>query len=408
MTRSTILPLSLDDIPGVDMHSAEFLSAPHAVFSQLRQQAPLARSRRGLEVIDYQWMYDLYADRRLDTPGVAPLVAKGTPERFTTFLEQGFLLGFHGERHNRIRKVVQKGFTPRQVDRQRQVMRQCAAELVDNFDGNEIDFVESFSIQFPVVSICRILGVPEQDIPQFKEAGILLHLMGAVPLAPGYPKIEEGLGILYDYVSRLVADRRRRPGEDFISALIEAEHSEGRLTEAELVWNIVNLLFAGQDTTRFQLAGVVRAAIEEPGEAWERLAADPRLVGSVLAEGYRFYPAVQWSSRQPLEDIEYDGIPFSRGQWIFLHNLAASRDPNAFPDPDRYDIEREQRFALPFGRGLHHCVGQLLAKIGMEEAMLILTRRLADPRIVGDVHSVSPTAMVGGPEHLPIGFRLRT
>jgi cytochrome P450 len=302
---------------------------------------------------------------------------------------------------------VQKGFTPRQVDRQRDVMRQCAGELVDNFDGDEIDFVESFSVKFPVVSICRILGVPEEDIPLFQDAATILHLMGAVPLAPGFPRIEEGLGVLHDYVSRLVCERRRQPKNDFISALIEAEQSEGKLTEEELVWNIVNLLFAAQDTTRFQLAGVVRAAVEEPGGTWERLAADPSLVGAVLSEGYRFYPAVQWSSRQPLDEIEYNGFRFAKGQWMFLNNLAASRDPQAFPDPDRYDIARAQRFAVPFGRGLHHCVGQLLAKIGMEEALLILSRRLADPRVVGDVYCVSPTAMVGGPEHLPIGFRER-
>lgn len=393
-----------NDLPLFDLQDAAFQSDPHGTFGSLLEQGPLARTRRGIEVLGYDWNYRLYAERRLDTPGVQAFIDKGVPPTFQSFLEDGFLLGFHGEKHDLIRRVIQKGFSIRQVEGMRAMMRDVAGQLVDEFAAGKADFVADFSMKFPVISICRLLGVPEEDIPRFKDAAVVLHLMGAVPIAPGFPRIEAALATLRDYVAELVARRRADPQPDFISALIEAQESEGKLTESELVWNIANLLFAGQDTTRFQLAGIVRAAIEQPGNAWTRLADDPSLVGKVMWEGMRFYPTVKWSSRKPLEDFTFEGFCFERGKWVFLSNHAATRDPAAFPDPHRYDIDRDQTFALAFGRGLHHCAGQMLARAGMEEALLVLSQRLPDLRLSGPVVETKPTSMVGGPEVMPVTF----
>lgn len=394
-----------DRLPRFDLQDPGFWAEPHATFGPLLERGPVARTRRGIEVLGYDWNYRLYAERRLETPGVQAFIDKGVPPTFRAFLEDGFLLGFHGARHDLVRRVIQKGFSIRQVEGLRAMMREVANRLVDEFAAGEADFVADFTMKFPVISICRLLGVPQEDIPRFKDAAVVLHLMGAVPIAPGFPRIEEALSTLRAYVAELVARRRADPQEDFISALIEAQDTEGRLTESELVWNIANLLFAGQDTTRFQLAGIVRAAIEEPGDAWSRLAQDSALVGKVMWEGMRFHPTVKWSSRKPLEDFDFDGFRFERGTWVFLSNHAATRDPAAFPDPHRYDIDREQSFALPFGRGLHHCAGQMLARAGMEEALLVLSQRLSDLRIAGPVHESRPTSMVGGPEAMPVRFR---
>ena len=381
-----------DDLPQFDLQDQAFWTSPHDTFGSLLAQSPIARTRRGIEVLSYDWNWRLYAERRLDTPGVQAFIDKGVPPTFQSFLEDGFLLGFHGERHDLIRRVIQKGFSIRQVEGMRVMMRGVADKLIDEFSGNEVDFVADFSMKFPVISICRLLGVPDEDIPRFKDAAVVLHLMGAVPIAPGFPKIEAALGTLRDYVVDLVDRRRSDPQDDFISALIEAQETEGKLTESELAWNIANLLFAGQDTTRFQLAGIVRAAIEEPGEAWSRLSANPELVAKVMWEGMRFHPTVKWSSRKPLQDFEFQEFFFERGKWVFLSNHAATRDPGVFPDPHRYDIDREQTFELPFGRGLHHCAGQMLARTGMEEALLALSKRLPDLRISGPVTESKPNS----------------
>ena len=393
-----------DALPQFDLQDPGFQSDPYATFGALLAQGPVARTRRGIEVLSHDWNTRLYAERRLETPGVQAFISKGVPPTFQAFLEDGFLLGFHGERHDLIRRVIQKGFAIRQIDGMRAMMRDAAHELIDATPQGQADFVADFSQKFPVITLCRLLGVPDADIPRFKDAANVLHLMGAVPIAPGFPRIEAALGTLRDYVADLVARRRASPQEDFISALIEAQESEGQLTESELVWNIANLLFAGQDTTRFQLAGIVRAAIEQPGEAWARLAAEPGLVGKVMREGMRFQPTVKWSSRKPLEDFTFEGFVFEKGRWVFLSNHAASRDPAVFPDPHRYDIDRAEVFNLGFGRGVHHCAGQMLARTGMEEALLVLSARLPYLRLAGPVKESAPTSMVGGPESMPVSF----
>lgn len=398
---------TIEDLPLIDMHDPAFLADPHAVLRPLQLEWPLVRSRRGIEVIRYDWNVELYADRRFDTPGVEDFIAKGVPLMFRAFLEHGFLLGFHGERHDLIRRVLQKGFSIRRIDEQRDLMRSVAEELVDGIiDRGSADFVSEFTQRFPVITLCRLMGVPKEDIPQFQDAAVTLHLMGAVPIAPGFPQIEQALAVLHGYVAELVERRRRQPEEDFISALIEAEASEGKLTEDELSWNIANLLFAGQDTTRFQLASVICAILDAPG-SWDRLANEPDLVPRAISEGIRMHPAAQWNSRRALEDAEFRGFRFTKGQWVFLNNMAGGRDPRHFTDPDSFDLARTERFETPFGRGLHHCLGQMLAKRGMEEALFVLTTRLRDLRPAGEAEWVKPTSMIGGPEVLLLSFQRR-
>lgn len=397
----------LDDLPTIDIHAPEFLADPRAVLRPIQARAPIARSRRGLEVLRYDWAMELYSDRRFEYPGVSDFIAKGVPPTFESFLRHGFLLGFSGLRHDLIRRVIQKGFTIRRIEDQRELIRDVASSLVDEFLGETIDFVGAYTTHFPVITICRLLGIQPEDIPQFQKAAITLHLMGAVPIAPGFPEIEDALGVLRDYVTGVIADRRRSPKEDFVSALIEAEGTEGQLTEDELLWNIVNLLFAGQDTQRYQLAGIVHSVLSNSPELWECLAQDPGRAPMVLAEGIRYCPAVHWSPRRATEDLEFNGYPLSKGQWIFAQNLAASRDPAAFSDPDKFDVDRSEAYAIGFGRGLHNCVGQVLARTGMEESLKILSARMTGVHLSGETTFADPRSMIGGPEHMPISFQWR-
>src|SRR5262249_13008475 len=145
--------------------------------------------------------------------------------------------------------------------------------------------------------LCLLLGVPPDDIPAFHRAAIDLHLMGAVPLAPHFPRLEEALLELWAFVHGIVEQRKAQPRDDFISALITAQRDEARLTDEEVVWNLVNLLFAGQDTTRFQLASAVRVFASVPG-LWDRLSADPALLPAALEEALRLRPVSQFVVRR--------------------------------------------------------------------------------------------------------------
>jgi cytochrome P450 len=398
--------LRIEDLPEIDMHGEAFLADPYAVFADLQARTPVARSRRGLEVIDYAWSLELVSDRRFAPTGAELIRAKGPPPNLLAFLEDGFLLGIKGERHELIRRVIMKGFTIQRVEQQREIMRKVAGELIDRIAAaGEADAVKDFTVHFPTYSICRLMGVPDEDIYRFRDAGLILHLLGAQPIAPGFPKIEAALTVLGDYVAELVARRRAEPGPDFVSALIAAQETEGQLTESELVWNIANLLFAGQDTTRFQLASIIRALVEF--SAWETLAEDPGRIPDAIAEGMRLYPSGQWNIRLAMEDLEYRGLSLKTGARVFLNGLASTRDRKVFPHPERFDMDRTERFALGFGRGPHNCVGQVLARTGMEEALSVLTTRLTDVAFAGPMQLAKFNAMVGGPQSLPIRFRTR-
>jgi cytochrome P450 len=229
--------------------------------------------------------------------------------------------------------------------------------------------------------------------------------MGAVPLAPGFPRLEEALELLGRFVGELVDDRRARPRADFISALIAAQASEAQLTDDEIVWNLVNLLFAGQDTTRYQLASAARVLAAAPG-AWNALADDPGLVPAALEETMRLRPVSQFVVRRVDRPVAAGGFRFPARRRIILNLLAAARDPDTFPDPDRYDPGREVTYRLPFGWGHHYCLGHALARAEMCEALSLLTASVADVEI-GNATDAPAAAMLGGPERLPVRFRRR-
>jgi cytochrome P450 len=399
---------SFADLPQLDLHGESFMLAPQQALQSILATSPLALSRRGIEILDYGWIEEVINDRRFETPEASTFIKKGVPDLFRAFVENGFLLGMSGAQHSRIRRALVAAFTPRRMREQVATMQQVAHELVDRMlarDGG--DFVADYSFDFAARMICRVLGVPGEDIPRFAAAGQELSLMGASPIAAGYPRIEGALGVLHDYVQSLVAARRDRPRDDFISDLITGQASDGAMTDAELVWNIVNLLFAGMDTSRYQLASAVRALIGEPGDHWEQLAREPDLVPDALKECMRFYPTVQFDARIALEAVSLHDVTFEAGQRVFLNTLAASRDPHRFREPNRFDIGRTPQFDLGFGRGHHFCVGNALARIGMEESLKVLTARLRDVEIAGPPALSRPSSMVGGPEALPLRYRSR-
>jgi cytochrome P450 len=255
--------------------------------------------------------------------------------------------------------------------------------------------------------LCRLLGVPVADIPLFTAAATDLHLLAAVPLAPGFPRIDAALRTLSDYVAGLVRQRRDEPQDDIVTSLITVQEAEGRLTDSELAWNLVNLIFAGQDTTRYQLASLVRAVVEAPG-AWERLIAAPELIPAAVEEGLRLYPVTRFIVRIPRDDLAIGDLHVRPGRRVILNLLAASRDPSRFDRPDEFLLPRpEPHFNVPFGWGMHHCLGATLARVEMEEALRVLTERYHDVRVTGIPATTPPAGMLHGPESMLLEFTKR-
>jgi hypothetical protein len=260
---------------------------------------------------------------------------------------------------------------------------------------------------YAIEVLCRMIGVPPADIPGFTAAAHELHLLAAVPMAPGFPRIEQALAELEAYIGDLLEQRRQNPQDDFISSLLVAQEEEGRLSEPELVGNLVNLIFAGMGTTTMQLASAVQDLVENG--LWERLHAEPELLASAVDESLRYSPVTQFVVRIPLEDTTFAGYLFPKGERMILNLLAGSRDPDQFPNPDAFDIDRDKHASrLPFGWGVHRCLGHLLARGLIEEALMLFVSEMTDVAVVSRDRGPHPSAMLGGPNHLMLSFRRRT
>jgi cytochrome P450 len=401
------LPLPLLDVLG-DTYSRD----PTGELRRLHSLGhPMARSHRGVELLTYRWVASLFNDSRFHTVDARHFADKGSPPSLLAFVQDGLLLSMESERHDRVRRVLARAFTLRQAAHQRAMMREVAVDLIDGFapidrsgGAHSVDLVDQFTDRFPMEVLCRTIGVPSQDIEQFLGAAHELHLLAAVPMAPGFDRIDAALRTLEDYVLDILERRRLQPADDFISGLLEAQQAEGSLTKSELVGNVINLLFAGAGTTRYQLASTVRALVEQG--LWETVAARPELIPPAVEEALRYYPVTQFVVRIPDGDVMVEGLRFPARRRVILNLLAASRDPSVFDDPDSFDIARTNtsRSRLPFGWGTHHCLGHALARTAMAEGVAALTDRLTEVTIDAPVPVPPPGAMLGGPEHLYLTF----
>ena len=407
MSADVAAGLEEGNLPEIDVLGGAFQDDALAVLRKARAHGTLARSRRGVEVLDYDTVAALVSDDRLDSQNAGVYARMGGPSSLLEFAKDGLLVGMSGEKHRRIRRVFSAAFRVRHVQSQRPLMRMAAQELVRAWDSESCEFVRDFSSPFPMHVLCRMLGVPVEDIPLFTAAATELHLLAAVPLAPGFPRIDEALQTLSEYITGLVRQRKDESRDDIVTSLITVQESEGRLTDSELAWNLVNLIFAGQDTTRYQLASVVRAVAQAPG-AWERLAAEPELIPAAVEEALRLYPVTRFIVRIPRDDLSIGNLTVRRGRRVILNLLAASRDPSRFERPDEFLLPRpEPHFNIPFGWGMHHCLGATLARAEMEEALRVLTESYHDVRITGIPAMTPPAGMLHGPESMLLQFAPR-
>ncbi len=397
------------DLPHVDVLAPEYEVDPTATLRAARTQGSgMMTTHRGVEFLDCRWVETLINHPGFHTVDARHFTAKGAPASLVEFAENGLLLSMTGEQHDRIRRVLLKAFALRRVDQNRLVMSELAHDKIDAFvQHGSCDLVADFTEPYPMEVLCRLIGIPITDLPRFVGAAREMHLMAEVPMAPGFERIDAALRTMSDYVVELVERRRREPQDDLLTGVVEAERTEGKLTAAELVGNMINVLFAGGGTTRFQLASALRLAIEL--DLWESLAEDSSLIANFIEESMRYRPVTQFVVRIPDDDVVIDDLLFPARRRIILNLEAASRDPRAFPDPDRFDMNRPNllRSRLPFGWGTHFCLGAALSRAAMGTAIETLTSALAEVRVDGDVELSPARGMLRGPQRLPIAFAPR-
>ena len=390
------------EVPYLDLSDPAFAVDSERVI-EAREHSWYARTNYGLAVLRYEEVGELLKDRRLRQGSWAWPALNGVDSGPLVDWWNRSLLNLEGEDHRRLRRLLNPAFTPGLVNGLAPRFRELATELIDAFaPRGRCEFVSEFAEPYAARVIAIMLGIPEAEWQRLAGLSSDLGLFLGVTIAEDLDRIESALEGLYGYADDLIAERREKPGDDFVSGLVRARFEEDRLSDDELRVSIVLLVFGGMDTTRNQLGLAMQTFMDNPDQ-WRLLAERPDLGPAAVEEVMRVNPTVTWVTREALEDIEFEGLEIPRGTTIHLLSGAAGSDPRAFPEP-AFDItasERPRHYG--FGGGVHHCIGHFVARGDMAEALPLLAARLRDPRPGGQIRSL-PRSGNTGPIELPIAF----
>jgi cytochrome P450 len=343
-----------------------------------------------------------------DRSGLLPFrlmrrVSRRHPD-FVNLLDRNLLM-IDGEAHRRSRGLVSKAFTPRRVEALRPRIEAVVDELLDAVaargDGR-MELVEDLAHPLPLVVIAELLGVPLEDRERFRAwSGEVVQILDPLSGRGGLRPVWRGSEGLAGYFRQLLAERRRAPKDDLLSAMLEAREEGHVLDEGDLLSLCGLLLAAGHETTTNLIGNAVLALLRHPGER-KRLIDDPRLLPGAVEEFLRFDSPVQLTDRVVTEDLDFRGHRFRRGQLAVCLLGAANHDPARFPDPDRLDVTRADRGHLAFGLGPHVCLGAPLARLETELALTGLLRRFPDFSGPAEPPARRASVVLRGPSLLPL------
>ena len=311
--------------------------------------------------------------------------------------------------HTRLRGLVVKAFTARRVEDMRSRIQQIVDQTLDRIaPRGHMDLIEDFAFRLPVTIICDMLGIPEEHRETFysssRDGG---RLLDPVPLTPAeIAQANAGNLMAQMYFRELFELRRKNPGDDLTTQLVQAEEDGNKLSNEELTANIILLFGAGHETTVNLIGNGLLALYRNPDQL-ALLKANPALITNAIEEFLRYDSSVQLSGRVALQDIDdLGGKKIPKGETVLCLLGSANRDPAVYPDrPDRLDITRPNVRPLSFGGGIHFCLGAQLARIEAEIAVATLLRRLPDLRL-DDAENPEwrPTFVLRGLKKLPASW----
>ncbi len=311
--------------------------------------------------------------------------------------------------HTRLRGLVVQAFTARRVEDMRPRIQEVVDQTLDRvMTRGRMDLIEDFAFRLPVTIICDMLGIPEEHRETFyagtRDGG---RILDPVPLSPA--EIAQGNAanmMAQMYFQQLFELRRKQPGDDLTTQLVQAEEDGSKLTNEELTANIILLFGAGHETT-VNLIGNGLLALHRNPDQLALLKAKPELISNAIEEFLRYDSSVQMTGRVTLENIDdLCGRKIPKGETVLCLLGSANRDPEVYPDsPERLDITRPNVRPLSFGGGIHFCLGAQLARIEAEIAISTLLRRLPDLRLDdADNPQWRPTFVLRGLKRLPASW----
>ncbi|MBG7699328.1 cytochrome P450 [Streptomyces sp. MC1] len=388
-----------------------FVADPFPLYRRLREEGPVRRAiiAGGLDA----WLVTRYEDglAALSDPRLSSDVRDASDPRLVEQLPEferesmlSTMLRSDPPDHTRLRRLVSKAFTARRIAELRPRIQEITDRLLDAvLPAGRAELVADFALPLPVTVISELLGVPVDDRYDFQRWTDAMLVRGEK--MPDPVVVDEAWQQMRAYVTKHLEAKRARPGDDLLSALINAHDQEQRLSHDELIAMTFLLLVAGYITTVNLIAGGIAALLTHPDQL-TLLREHPELLPDAIEEFLRFDgPVSPGIARFAREDVEIAGVRVPRGATVLIASAIADRDPARFPEPDRLDITRRDNGHLAFGHGIHYCLGAPLARLEGQIAIGTVLRRLPDLAL-----AVPPTELtwrpggLRGPARLPVTF----
>jgi cytochrome P450 len=382
---------ALSELTGEELFGLENKRNPHPLYHRLRTEAPHWIEPEMGEMILTRWA-DCEAVLRDPRWSSDPAHTQMEGDMRGAIGDAGVrtLLFMDPPDHTRLRRLVSKAFTPRKVEQLRGHVGEIFDDLMSGWTGDEtFEVMSGLAYQLPVIVICELLGVPVDDRHQMEgwssDASRLLDF-AQIDEATAMKGMYAAMSFI-NYFNGLFEARRAEPQDDLLTELIKAEEDGDKLTEEELRSIVLLLFVAGHETT-MNLIGNGLFALLTNRDQWERLVADPSLIPSAVEEVLRYDGPVHITGRIATTDLEVAGHVLPKGSNVVTLLAAANRDPDKFPDPDRFDVGRADNHHLTFSHGIHYCLGAALARLEGQVVFGKLTERYPDLQLAVDPDEV--------------------
>jgi len=381
----------------------EVQANPYPYYAYLREHAPVYYVPFGFWTLSrYDDVYCAFRTPQVFSSAMQGAAFLGDLNPFPP--DAAMILAVDPPAHTRLRKLVNRAFTPRRVTSLEGHIREVTQELIAQLPTQgEFDLVRDLSAPLPVITIAELLGVPVERREDFKHwADTIIRATNVMAIPPeAHAGMRQQISAMFAYFRTAIAACRQQPGDNLLSAMVRAEEENQTLTAEEVLCMAVVLIAAGSETTTNLIANAMLALLAHP-EQLAQVRANPELIPNVLEETLRYDGPVQSQFRQTTQAVELSGTTIPAGSMVMLLEGSANHDERKFPDPERFDIWRNAEGHLTFGYGVHFCLGAQLARLEAKIVLEALLERFPHLSRTNAplVRIESPT--IRGPKALPV------
>ena len=379
----------------LDLNDPDYWTDPYPAIEEARRRGRTTVTQTGepalLSVDDVEFSY---RDPRFKNPGLSDQHRLGIFEGAFYEWRSRAMSSMDGPDHVRLRGQVSRLFLPSQTERLRGLIRSRTNELLGRVaERGEMDFLAEFASDLPLWTMCRFIGIDDEDCEEIGESLIGTEEGSFYKMTPErLAKVTASIERLNAFVDRLIAKRSLSLGDDIVSGLIRAhEGDQEALSYGDLVALIVNVIGGAVGSSRSALASSILLFAEHPDQA-DLLLSNPDKTRLAIEECLRYHPPFRTGRRVATEDVDIGDVRLHAGDSVYIARQAANRDPERWENPYAFNIDRPERRHMTFGFGAHQCLGQAVARTVLQEAVPIVLRCLNNLEIVGPIRRVPFTA----------------